>query len=434
MDSAMKENGGVVVTYQESIEYILDIPKFTTKNSLEQTRAFLKYLGEPAKGKKVLHVAGTNGKGSVCAYMQAILLVEKKTVGLFTSPHLVSMNERIRINGIQITEEEFLRQFHKVREAVIKMKENGLPHPTFFEFLYGMAMTAFEQAEVEYIILETGLGGRLDATNTIEQPILTILTSISLDHMEILGTTIEQIAYEKAGILKPNVPAICDAGDSKVVEVIRKQANLVGTTCREITNCAYEIIENHGKDIAFLSTNAYYEDITWKLSGGAVYQVMNATLALEAMYLLFKDKKIDKKRWKDAIAEVQWEGRMEEIAPGVIVDGAHNPAAIRAFVQSVSKATVILFSAVKEKEYQQMIKELCQQVETDVYVVTSIPGERGVPAHELAQIMKQYTTSEIVTEEVFEQAVVKALEIKGEHGTMYGLGSLYLVGMLKTMI
>ncbi|MFR1159637.1 MAG: bifunctional folylpolyglutamate synthase/dihydrofolate synthase, partial [Coprococcus phoceensis] len=153
--------------YREAITYILEIPKFTKKNSLEHTKDFLRILGNPEKGKKIIHVAGTNGKGSVCAYMQSLLFAEKKTVGFFTSPHLVKMNERIRINGDEISDEMFLSIFNTVFAAVQRMKSEGKPHPTFFEFLFAMAMTAFADSGVEYIILETGIGGRLDATNAI---------------------------------------------------------------------------------------------------------------------------------------------------------------------------------------------------------------------------------------------------------------------------
>lgn len=206
--------------YREAIAYILEIPKFTKKNSLEHTKDFLRILGNPEKGKKIIHVAGTNGKGSVCAYMQSLLLTEKKTVGFFTSPHLVKMNERIRIDGEEISDEMFLSTFDIVFAAVQKMKADGKPHPTFFEFLFAMAMTAFADSGVEYIILETGLGGRLDATNAIDVPFLTIITSISLDHTEILGETIEEIAAEKAGILKRDVPIIYIGKEEKSAKAL----------------------------------------------------------------------------------------------------------------------------------------------------------------------------------------------------------------------
>lgn len=212
-------------TYEEAAAYIEEIPKFTKKHTLEHTKTFLKRLGNPAADRKIVHVAGTNGKGSVCAYLQAILMAEGKRTGFFTSPHLVSVNERIRVDNIQIDNETFLKVFRKVLKIVRQMVEDGIEHPSYFEFLFGMGMTAFAETDVEYIILETGLGGRLDATNAIDNPALAIITSISLDHTAILGDTIEKIAGEKAGIIKPGVPVFFDGSSKKAAEVIKAKAS-----------------------------------------------------------------------------------------------------------------------------------------------------------------------------------------------------------------
>lgn len=425
--------------YREAIAYILEIPKFTKKNSLEHTKDFLRILGNPEKGKKIIHVAGTNGKGSVCAYMQSLLLAEKKTVGFFTSPHLVKMNERIRINGEEISDEMFLNTFDTVFAVVQKMKVDGKPHPTFFEFLFAMAMTAFADSGVEYIILETGLGGKLDATNAIDVPFLTIITSISLDHTEILGETIEEIAAEKAGILKCDVPIIYIGKEEKSAKVIREFAEKVGAPCREISKNAYEIQEITSKDIAFSITNAYYENSIWKLGTKALYQVENAMLALEAMRYLVKEEK-HLNRWKEALYKTHWEGRMEEILPGVILDGAHNPGAVEVFVESVNAQQennfekIILFSAVKEKEYETMIRMLCETIDAKEYILTQIENERGVSTEELAGVFRKYTDKKIIEEENLEKAFCMALKEKGENDRVYCLGSLYLVGMLKELI
>lgn len=427
------------MNYREAIAYILEIPKFTKKNSLEHTKDFLSMLGNPEKEKKIIHVAGTNGKGSVCAYMQSLLFAEKKTVGFFTSPHLVKVNERIRINGEEISDDVFLSTFHIVLEIVERMRAEGQPHPTFFEFLLGMAMVAFANSNVEYVILETGLGGRLDATNAVENPLLTIITSISLEHTEILGDTIEQIAAEKAGILKRGVPVIYVGKDKKSAKVIREFAEKVGSPCREISKNAYEILEITSKDIAFSSTNAYYENSIWKLDTKALYQVENAALALEAMRYLMKEKK-HLQRWKDALYQMRWEGRMEEILPGVVLDGAHNPGAIQAFVESVNAEQesemekIVLFSAVKEKEYETMIQLLCEAMDVKQYILTQIHSERGISTKELACIFQKYTDKKIIEEENLKKAFSMALKEKGENGKVYCLGSLYLVGMLKEMI
>mgnify|MGYP004617701585 CR=1 FL=1 len=182
------------MTYQEIERYISEIPKFTKKHSLSHTKRFLEILQIPQEKMKILHVAGTNGKGSVCVYLDAMLRSEGKRTGLFISPHLVKMNERIMIDGIPVSDEVFSGVFTQTLGAVKQMEAEGLEHPTFFEFLFGMGMLAFSQAEAEYVILETGLGGRLDATSATEDPKVCVITSIGLDHMEYLGNTVEQIA------------------------------------------------------------------------------------------------------------------------------------------------------------------------------------------------------------------------------------------------
>ena len=182
------------MTYQEIERYISEIPKFTKKHSLSHTKRFLEILQIPQGKMKILHVAGTNGKGSVCAYLDAMLRSEGKRTGLFISPHLVKMNERIMIDGVPVSDEVFSEVFTQTLGAVKQMEAEGLEHPTFFEFLFGMGMLAFSQAEAEYVILETGLGGRLDATSATEDPEVCVITSIGLDHMEYLGDTVEQIA------------------------------------------------------------------------------------------------------------------------------------------------------------------------------------------------------------------------------------------------
>lgn len=191
--------------FQKAVEYLLSIPKFTKKNSLEHTKELLHILGNPQENMKILHVAGSNGKGSVCMFLDHILRAGGKETGLFTSPHLEDIRERFVINGEMCTKEEFLGAYGEVSEAVEIIKKKNFPHPTFFEFIFAMGMVLFSRAGVEYAVLETGLGGRLDATNSIEHPLITVITSISLEHTEILGDTIEQIAGEKAGILKPGV-------------------------------------------------------------------------------------------------------------------------------------------------------------------------------------------------------------------------------------
>ena len=428
-------------TYEEAAAYIEEIPKFTKKHTLEHTKTFLKRLGNPAADRKIVHVAGTNGKGSVCAYLQAILMAEGKRTGFFTSPHLVSVNERIRVDNIQIDNETFLKVFRKVLKIVRQMVEDGIEHPSYFEFLFGMGMTAFAETDVEYIILETGLGGRLDATNAIDNPALAIITSISLDHTAILGDTIEKIAGEKAGIIKPGVPVFFDGSSKKAAEVIKAKASELGVSCREVTKNAYEIQEVHRKYIAFSRRSAYDKDVIFQVPMCGCYQAMNAELALEASEYLLAGEEIHMDRWKEALAELHWDGRMERVGAHITVDGAHNPGAMEAFVESVKALDesergemVLLFSAVSDKKYDQMIEYLCENLDVKAYVVTQIEDERGVPAEELADVFRRYTDRPVYCKERLEDAVRTAMNERGETGEIYCLGSLYLVGMMKKLL
>lgn len=441
-----------MMTYEEAVHYIDEIPKFTKKHTLEHTREFLRGLGKPEEGQKVIHVAGTNGKGSVCAYLQAMLTAEGKKAGFFTSPHLVKMNERICLNGEPVSDAVFLKAFHIVKDKVDEMSGDGFAHPSYFEFLFGMGMVVFQETRPDYIILETGLGGRLDATNAIRKPVLTVITSISLDHTQYLGNTIAAIAAEKAGIIKERVPLIFDGSSEEASEVIRNQAKTKGSRCREITNHALEIREITNKYIAFSRGNAYDDNIVWKLSNCGIYQMMNASIAIAAMEQIMGGR-IEKERyerWRKALSLVVWEGRMEEVLPGIYLDGAHNPGAIEAFCESVltleekekhniegakeETLPVILFAAVNDKEYEPMIAELCSRIPAKAYVVTEVYDKRKIPVRELAGIFRKYTRRPVLEREELHQAWKTAMDCRGKQGKVFCLGSLYLVGMVKERI
>ena len=380
-------------------------------------------------------MAGTNGKGSVCAYLDGMLRSEQKRTGLFTSPHLVKINERIVIDGQMISDERFLEVFEETMQAVDKMKEAGLSHPTFFEFLFGMAVLAFAESRVEYAVLETGLGGRLDATNAVESPAASVITSIGFDHEQYLGDTLEKIASEKAGIIKPHVPVYYAQTTGESDSVIEKEAKKRGSFCKKIGKDAYEILGIEDKHIAFSCASAYYGTTTWKLNNIGTYQPGNALLAMEVMRYLFKENG-HPQEWRTALARVKWAGRMEEILPKVYVDGAHNVSAIQAFARSVPKnpdGNIILFSAVKDKEYEEMISYLCKHADAEEYVVTLIDGDRATDAHILGELFRKYTEQPVTVIESVKEAMQYVLRIQGRR-TVYCLGSLYLTGMIKEII
>ena len=424
-----------MMTYDEAVKYILDIPRFTKKNDAQHTRTFLEYLGNPQEKCRVLHVAGTNGKGSVCAYLDAMLRAEGKKTGRFTSPHLVKINERIAVDGIPVSDDLFCEAFGDTYAQVKRMEEKGLSHPTFFEFLFGMAMTVFAREGVEYAVLETGLGGRMDATTAVDRPEACVITSIGMDHMQYLGNTLAEIAGEKAGIIREGVPVFfaetCPESDS----VIEKTAAARHCFCKKIGKDAYEILGIENKRIAFSCANAYYGNTTWTLNNIALCQPGNAMLAMETMRYLFGDEG-HRDRWREALAEVKWEGRMEEILPDIYIDGAHNISAVEAFVESVPKdgrGNIVLFSAVKDKDYRKMISCLCSRMDADLYIVTRIRDGRAADAEELGRIFREHTDKPVMVITDLPEALGYARQNRNGR-RVWCLGSLYLTGMIKELI
>lgn len=428
----------VILNYKEIVDYIEEIPKFTTKNPLEHTKNLLNRLGNPQNTMKVIHVAGTNGKGSTCAYLDSMLRAGGYKVGLFTSPHLVKINERFKINGVMTSDEAFVEAFEKVQIIIKEAQADGLDHPSYFETLFLMCMVIFQDADVEYVILETGLGGKLDATNTVDRPLACIITSISIDHVEYLGDTVAKIAGEKAGIIKPQVPVIYDGHDEEAAQVIRKRAEELGAPCYALTPDMYEMQKNTKDGIDFSFHCQYYKNITISIPYIAPYQMMNASLAFFTMEMLKEDHKIPVETRIQGIADTKWEGRMETILPGVIVDGAHNADGVKRFVETAchfrkDNRITLLFSAVADKDYEIMIRTVCEQIRPHAVVATQIWGNRIVPAEQLAQLFKDNGCECVVAEAQVGDAFDKAYQWKGD-GMLFCVGSLYLVGEIKAYL
>lgn len=430
------------IRYQEAVVYIEELPKFTRKHSLKHTETFMRCLGNPGLDKKIIHVAGTNGKGSVCAFLNAMLSAGKKSVGMFTSPHLIELRERISMNLLDISEQEFVAVFSEARAAANMMMDQGLEHPSYFEFLFGMAMTAFDRADVEYIILEAGLGGRKDATNIVQAPVASVLTVIDYDHTGILGDTLAEIASEKAGIIKSGTPVFCGINKCEVKEIIRKTAKEKECRCREISKDAYEIRKITDKDIAFSILSAYDEDVMWSLQGTGLYQVENAVLAFEVMKYLWGGY-LEKEQcdiWRHALYDVIWPGRMEEAAPGVIIDGAHNIDAIQAAAASINAQRAeyddlaIIFAVAKDKRYEEMVACLGRDTDADLFIPVALEGSRTVDAGSLSRLFRQYTGADVRIGENTTHALQMAMERKGKQGRVYCLGSLYLAGEVKEVL
>ena len=427
------------MNYEEAVEYIEETPKFTTKNKLSHTKECLRRLGNPEKKFRVIHVAGTNGKGSTCAFLTSIFREAGYSCGLFTSPHLVTINERFQINEQNIDDDTFLSAFLKVRALADELVAEGSYHPTYFEMLFLMGMVIFADAGVDYVMLETGLGGRLDATTAVEEPAACVITSISFDHMQYLGNTIREIAGEKAGIIVPGVPVIFDGNDPEAAKVIRDQAEKLGSPWFEVKREDAEIKGITSGGIDFSVKNGYYGNTVFSIPFIARYQVMNASLVLKTVEVLKQQISIPEDAVKKGLLETRWQGRMETVLPGVIVDGAHNEDGVEKFVETAEHfqkeyPLTLLFSAVDDKDYTDMIRTILGRIRFRHVVVTQVGGYRKVPAEELAEIFRREGCPSAQAFEDTEAAFRAALSLKGEDGMLFCVGSLYLVGEIKELL
>ncbi len=448
--------------YEAAVSYCLEIPRFTKKNSMELTKAFYEYLGKPGSGSKIVHVAGTNGKGSVCAFLQSICMQANQSVGMFTSPHLCDIRERVRMNGEWISKEEFMESFRTLSKKLIdfqKVPKEEPPiecypiqkqdrtqyHPSFFEWLFFIAMLHFEKTAPDVILLETGLGGRLDATNCIENPALTIITKIGFDHMEYLGESIEQIAKEKAGIIKPGVTVISLQDKMEAVKVIEEKAKSLSSPCIFVSKEDVDSILFLNKRIDFSYKSRYYGYVRFSVATTATYQVENAVLAIKAAEELFSNPSEKKdgshsrpilgtEALQQGIKAMHWEGRMEEVVPGVFLDGAHNEDGIKAFLDSVDKdgcrgKRALLFSAVSDKQYEKMAEMITNSKLFDTIYTAPIDSVRGITEDKLKQLFKG--AAKVIHATSPQWALEEMLDDRGVEDYLYVAGSLYLIGQLK---
>lgn len=429
----------IVKQYKEAEDFISSIPKFTTKNKPDHTKYFMHLLGDPQESFSTIHIAGSNGKGSVAAMIHNMFIEEGKVTGLFISPHLVELTERFQINNQNASKDAFLTAYGQVREAIKQLQLDGYAHPTYFEFLFAVGMVIFRNCKVEYAILETGMGGRLDATNVIRSPLVTIITSISLEHTEVLGDTLEKIAFEKSGIIKSNRPVVFDGKHEEVNKVITNQGKKMDAMLYPVEPGDI-LIHKIGQSHIEISLRQFGKGIV-RVPFAAPYQAENASLAIRAGMLLEQMGYLHHDSIQNGIEFVRWPGRMENVREGIILDGAHNVDGIRVFVEAVNamklRRKILLFSMVKEKNYEDVIAILSSKVDWDQVVVTRVQGDRGLDSNELLQLFLKDLPEEMRNrcriidhnQQAFEYA-----ESICHGGTLFCTGSLYLVGDLKKLM
>ncbi|MBR5914242.1 MAG: bifunctional folylpolyglutamate synthase/dihydrofolate synthase [Selenomonadaceae bacterium] len=386
------------MTYEESLKYLNWLTIFGIKEGLDRINQLVEKLGYPQNFYEIIHVAGTNGKGSVCAMLTEILKANGKNVGLFTSPHLESYCERISVNGENISENDFAAQIERIKDCGVEC--------THFEALTAAAFDYFKRRQVDIAVIEVGLGGTLDSTNVIT-PKISIITNVALDHENILGD-LENIARNKAGIIKPNVPTVTGA-TGKPLEIIREVAEKNNSPLYVVTNPV---------------------DVKINLRGE--YQKMNAAVAIQAAKVLG----IDDDKILLGLEKVTWAGRFEIIDTKfgqVIIDGAHNPHGATALRQSLDKnfptgKRNFIFGALADKNFDEMIKILFRA--DDFVIVTPPNSERAAKIETLCKTLNAYGIENIGVKNLSD-AVNKLLHCDG---IKIAAGSLYLIGDVRKII
>ena len=407
-------------TYEEATAYIESIPRFGGQSGPASTRKWLDLMGAPDEGMNIIHVAGTNGKGSVCCYLDRILRCAGYRTGMFISPHLVTHRERISLDGEWISEETFAALFDRVLSLVRSRRgAEGLPHPTYFEFLFLMAMLYYGERGPDYVILETGIGGRLDATNAVADKRACVITRIGLDHMKQLGGTVAEIAAEKAGIIRPGTPCISLATPGEAFAVIQAKA------------------EEAGAPLYAVSGREAEEPLPGiRLTSPAPYQYANARLAALSARVLG----IPEDAAAEGLCTAHWTGRMDEIMPDVFIDGAHNEDGIGAFLSAVRAVLVargygesggevrLLFSAVSDKRVREMVRMIGRSGLFTKIVLAPLSGSRALSSGDLAGI---FASENVEVHKIFRsvpEAWRSILSEKNDRGPVFAAGSLYLVG------
>lgn len=433
-----KREHGMMVSYKEAERYIEEIPRFAGKNSVADiTELLWRITGDSYKGK-IIHVAGTNGKGSVCAYLRSILMAGGRSVGMFISPHLETMRERISLDGKMVSENEFAELFGIIGEKIKECREEGYSHPSFFEYLFLMAMYYFSQKQPDYVILETGLGGRLDATNSILNPAACVITQIGYDHMQYLGDTLEQIAAEKAGIIKENVPVVFPDKRAEVTEILAEYAQKKKSRTIILGKDHILNVNIKNKTIDFSLHTGYYNYVSLSLDTLALYQTENASLAVLAAQELL-DGNITPDVVRKGLWDAHWPGRMEEVLPGVFLDGAHNEDGIEAFLHTVAKdgcagKRILLFGVVADKSYRKMIQMIEDSGLFTQAAMTVLETDRSASIDELKKIWEQCKGIQCSFHENAGEAFRKLLDDKTGEDTAYVVGSLYLIGQVKSLM
>lgn len=427
-------------SYQETIDYLYALQKHGVKLALANTLALMKIMDDPHKKFRAVHIAGTNGKGSTSAFIASMLSAAGYRVGLYTSPHLISFTERIRINGTPITEAKVVELARRVRTGYQRLSPGAEPlNPTFFEVTTAVAFIYFAEEGVDIAVIETGMGGRLDSTNVIT-PLVSVITNIDLEHTEFLGNTLELIANEKAGIIKQRVPVVTGAMQPGSMLVVNQAANSVQAPVFRLGNefkCE-NISGRDGQWFDYQGMKVSYDRLSIILRGR--YQVDNACVALAAIECLrTAGFCVEEDALRAGLEKAFWEGRLERVAqrPDIYLDGAHNPASAKMLASAVKelklryRRLVLVIGILGDKDYRGIISELAPL--SDLVIVTRPEYSRAMDLAVLAEEVRAFHHA-VETADTVGQAIEKAKEKANSDDLILITGSLYVVGDARAVL
>jgi dihydrofolate synthase/folylpolyglutamate synthase len=449
----MKREGAAKENYGDTLDYLFGLQRFGIKLGLDNITALLKHLGDPHVGLRAVHIAGTNGKGSTAAFLAFILRQAGYRVGLYTSPHLVDFTERIQVDGVPITGKRVVQLTEHIRQVVdqiiregdlwakvnssllIKDFDRQKATITFFEFITAMAFLHFQEARVEVAVLETGMGGKLDATNVID-PLLSLITPISLEHQEYLGKTLLQIAGEKAGIIKPKRPLLTTARQPEVLSLLERK-------CQELQSPFYAWGRDfRGRRVGPQLMNFQGRHRRWtklRLGLAGKHQVLNASLALAAAEALIEGGfLLDEEHLRKGLAETKWPGRLELIgdSPRILLDGAHNPGAAEVLKKNLKedfprRRLVLVLGIMADKEIPKMMTQLVPLA--DLLILTRPGMARAASPAQLRSHASSFRKPIVEVAEV-SSAVKYALAEAGKEDLIVISGSLFTVGEARAFL
>ena len=427
--------------YQKALQVIGELTRFGINLGLERISALLNRFDNPQDKLAVIHIGGTNGKGSVAAILSAVLQEAGWRVGTYTSPHLQSYTERIVIDGIPIREEEFAVLLAELMPHFEQVRAETGENPTEFEVLTALAFIYFFRQKADLVVLEVGLGGDIDSTNVVKKPLLSIITNVSVEHTDYLGKRIEEIAAKKGGIIKPRRPVITAAADQAALRILKQKARQEKAPFYEVgREISWQLAEETWQGQTFCARTRRHEYNGLFLPLLGEHQLVNAATALLALEVLagtgwaVSDRQIEK-----GLAQVKWPGRLERVSdrPAVILDGAHNPAGIQTLAHWLQRKkkevdrVILVIGMLADKDRQKSARMLEPLV--DKVYITRPPSVRAGNWRELAGCFNKVAQDIMMIEEL-SPALQAALAEAGPRDLVVVTGSLYLVGEARRLL